>query len=162
MIWLQPAAWLGLAALAAPLLIHLLVHRRSEPLAFPTLRFLRPTRFASLRRQRLDDLALLLVRAAILALAVAALAGPLLVTTSRRTSWNSRVARALVVDPAEPGRAERLAQARQDAATAFRSTIIEASDAAEGIRRAVAWLNEAPPARREIVSIAPLAIGAVT
>ena len=162
MIWLQPAAWLGLAALAVPLLIHLLVHRRSEPLAFPTLRFLRPTRFASLRRQRPDDLALLLVRAAILALAVAALAGPLLVTTSRRTSWNSRVARALVVDPAEAGRAERLAQARQDAATAFRSTIIEASDAAEGIRRAVAWLNVAPPARREIVSIAPLAIGAVT
>jgi hypothetical protein len=162
MIWLQPAAWLGLAALVAPLLIHLLVHRRSEPLAFPTLRFLRPTRLASLRRHRLDDVALLLVRATILTLAVAALAGPLLLTTARQASWNSRVVRVLIVDPAAPGRSERLARARQEAARAYRSTIIEAADPAEGLRRAVAWLNQAPPARREIVSVAAFAIGAVT
>ncbi len=162
MLWLQPAAWLGLVALAAPLLIHLLVHRRSEPFPFPTLRFLQPTRLASLRRHRIDDPALLLVRLAILAAAVAALAGPLLVTQARRASWNRRVARAIVVDPGEPGRDARIDIARRESAAAYRSTIIEADDAALGLRRAAEWLAGAPPARREILCVSPLAIGVVT
>ena len=162
MLWLQPAAWLGLVALAVPLLIHLLVHRRSERLAFPTLRFLQPTRLASLRRHRLDDRLLLLLRAAILAAAVAALAGPLLVTPARQASWNRRVARAIVIDPGEPGRGERTVLAQREAAGVYRSTIIEESDPAAGMRRAAAWLAEAPPARREIVVVAPFALGTVT
>ena len=162
MLWLLPAAWLGLVAVAAPLLIHLLVHRRSEPLAFPTLQFLQPTRFASIRRHRLDDLKLLVVRAATIAAAAAALAAPLLTTPARRASWNSRLTRAIVVDPREPGGEARAELARQASAAAFRSTIIETPDAADGLRRAVAWLDDASLARREIVLLSPLPIGAVT
>ena len=45
--WLQPAAWWGLAAVAVPILIHLLVRRESRRLLFPSLRFLRTTAVAS-------------------------------------------------------------------------------------------------------------------
>ena len=162
MLWLQPAAWVGLVAIAAPVLIHLLVHRRSDPLAFPTLRFLRPTRFASLRRHALADLALLAVRIGIILAAVGALAAPLLTTASRRAAWNSRLARAIVVDTAEPGREERAALARRQAADAFRSTIIATADVADGMHRAAAWLGDVTLARREIVCVSPLAIGSVT
>jgi hypothetical protein len=162
MIWLTPAAWFGIAALAAPLAIHLLVHRRSDPFPFPSLQFLQPTRLASIRRHRLKDIPLLVVRAAILAVAVAALAGPLIVTASRRASWNNRVARAIVVDTGGTDGAERTRLARQETASAFRSIIIEAPLAGEGLRRAAAWLEEAPPARREIVCVSPLAVGSVT
>jgi hypothetical protein len=162
MIWLTPAAWFGIAALAAPLAIHLLVHRRSDPFPFPSLQVLQPTRLASIRRHRLKDIPLLVVRAAILMLAVAALAGPLIVTASRRALWNNRVARAIVVDTGGADGAERTRLARQEGASAFRSTLIETPLAGEGLRRAVAWLEEAPPARREIVCVSPLAIGSVT
>jgi hypothetical protein len=75
-IWLNPLALFALAALAAPILIHILVQRRAERLSFPTLRFLQPTRLAAIRRHLLEDVGLLAVRAAILATAVAALARP--------------------------------------------------------------------------------------
>src|SRR5947209_19587006 len=95
MIWLNPAAWFALAAVAAPIVIHLLIQRRAERLPFPTLRFLQPTRLASIRRHLLEDWLLLAIRIALLAAAVAALAGPLLITASRRTAWDRRVVRAV-------------------------------------------------------------------
>ena len=67
MFWLNPSALFGLAAVAVPVLIHLLVQRRAERFAFPTLRFLQPTRLAAIRRHVLEDLPLLVVRVALLA-----------------------------------------------------------------------------------------------
>jgi hypothetical protein len=64
-IWLNPLALIAVAAIAAPILIHILVQRRAAPFPFPTLRFLQPTRLAAIRRHRLEDLLLLAVRAAI-------------------------------------------------------------------------------------------------
>ena len=98
MFWLNPSVLLALAAAAAPILIHLLVQRRAERFPFPTLRFLQPTRLAAIRRHVLEDLPLLAVRVALLAAAVAALAGPLFVTKARRLAWDRRVVRATVVD----------------------------------------------------------------
>ena len=100
MLWVNPAALFALAAVAAPLLIHLLIQRRAERVPFPTLRFLQPTRLSAIRRQLLDDLPLLAVRVALIAAAVAALAGPLLVTASRKQAWDRRVVRATVKDTA--------------------------------------------------------------
>jgi hypothetical protein len=157
MVWLYPAALLGLFALALPLLIHLLVHRRAERLLFPTLRFVRPTRLASIRRQLIDDVPLLLVRAAIVAAAAAAVAGPLVVTPARRATWKARVVRAIVVDAGVVD-----ARVQQEASTAFRSTVIQTTSVAEGLRRAVGWLREAPPATREIVALSPFPISSVS
>src|SRR5690242_6105340 len=147
MVWLQPAAWLGLIALAAPLLIHLLVHRRAPALLFPTLRFIAPTRLASMRRHLLDDVPLLVIRGAVLAAATAALAGPLLVTPSRRAAWLTCVARATIVDDDA-----QIDRAREEVAGVFRGTVISAPTIGEGLRRAAAWMADLPAAKREIVA----------
>ena len=62
MFWLNPSALFALAAIAAPILIHILVQRRAERFPFPTLRFLQPTRLAAIRRHLLEDLPLLAIR----------------------------------------------------------------------------------------------------
>jgi hypothetical protein len=156
--WQNPAALFALAAVAAPILIHILVQRRAEVFAFPTLRFLRPTRLAAIRRHVLEDAALLAVRAGILAAAVAALAGPLIVTPSRREAWDRRVVRAVVVDveaergqPAQTEQAPALHQSRD-----FRTDSLR-----DGIRRAVAWLESAPPGRRELLVRSRFPIGSI-
>lgn len=152
MIWLNPAALFALAAIAAPVLIHLLIQRRAERFPFPTLRFLQPTRLAAIRRHLLEDLPLLAVRMLILAAAVAAVAGPVFITPARRQAWDRRVARATVTD------AERVS----GLARPFLERTFAATDLADGIRRAMLWLDTAPPARREIVIASPLTIGSIT
>ena len=156
MIWTSPAALFGLAAVAAPILIHLLVQRRAERLRFPTLRFLAPTRLARARRRLLDDAPLLAVRASMLALAAVALAGPILATASRRDAWSRRIVRAVVVDGAA-GAPAPSSDAAVHEVREFRGPSL-----ADGIRRAVAWLDHAPPAKRELLVVSPLPIGAIT
>lgn len=136
MIFLNPAALFALAAAAAPILIHILIRRRAERFPFPTLRFLQPTRLAAIRRHLLEDVTLLAVRIALLAAAAAALAGPLLITAARRQAWDRRIVRETVTDAA-------------------------GASLADGIRRAVAKLETAPPARREIVVSSAFPIGSI-
>jgi hypothetical protein len=156
-LWQTPAALFALAAVAAPILIHILVQRRAEVFPFPTLRFLQPTRLAAIRRHVLEDAALLAVRAAILAAAVVALAGLLVVTPSRHQAWDRRVVRAVVTDaaaevgpPPDPGL--RVHQAREFSTTSL----------PDGVRRAVAWLETSPPARRELLVRSRFPIGSLT
>ena len=156
MIWLNPAAWIGLIALAAPILIHILVQQRAERLPFPSLRFLQQTRLASIRRHVLEDLPLLAIRAAILAAAVAALAGPLVITPMQRQAWNARLVRAIVVNAVDG------AQTPQPSDRTFLSQTFETRSLPDGLHRALAWLDNAPPARRELVIVGPLALGSVT
>jgi hypothetical protein len=148
MLWLNPLTLFALAAIAAPILIHILVRRTAERFPFPTLRFLQPTRLAAIRRHLLEDGRLLAVRAALLAAAAAALAGPLLVTAARRQGWDRRVVRAVVREGA--------------AAEIAPPGTFEGSSLADGIRRAIVWLDTAPPARREIVIASAFPIGSIT
>ncbi len=98
MSWLQPMAWLGLVAIALPVLIHLLGLGRARRLPFPTLRFLQTTRLLPTRRTTLHDPWLLLVRALIVLVAVAALAQPWWQTSARRTAYGRSLARVIVLD----------------------------------------------------------------
>jgi len=148
-IWLQPLAAIALAGLAAPILIHLLAQTRAPRVAFPTLRFIQPFRLAAIRRRALDDLVLLIVRAAILAAAVGAVAGPLLVTPARRRAWDARVVRATIV--------ERGATASGRAPGTF-----EVDRAGDGLASALAWLAAQPPGRREIVLQSAFPLGSLT
>jgi len=84
MTFLSPQRFLATVVILAPVLIHLLVHRRAERLVFPTLRFIAPSRLASMRRRMLDDVPLLAVRIAVFVAAVGALAAPLVVTSARQ------------------------------------------------------------------------------
>ena len=98
MIWLNPWAWLGLLGVALPVLIHLLGRGHARVHRFPTLRFLGASRLLPTRRTRIHDLPLLLVRIGAVALAVAALAQPLVLTAKRARSLDRGLARAIVVD----------------------------------------------------------------
>ena len=144
-------------ALAGPIVIHILVQRRAERVPFPSLRFLQQTRLASIRRRVLEDVLLLAIRAAIVGVAVAALAGPLIVTPARRQAWNARVVQAIVVEDVARGR-----QARAVQPPAFLSQTFETRVVPDGLHRALVWLDNSPPARRELVIVGPLALGSVT
>ena len=160
MIWLNPAALFALAAVAAPILIHILIQRRAERFPFPTLRFLQPTRLAAIRRHVFEDLALLAVRVALLAAAVAALAGPLIVTSARRQAWDRRIVRAVVVD--DGARAFQASDVDRGRERPALQQTFEATSLADGIRRATLWLAAAPPARREIAIASALPIGSIS
>jgi hypothetical protein len=160
MLWLNPFALFALALVAAPILIHILIQRRAERFPFPTLRFLQPTRLASIRRHVLEDIVLLAVRVAVIAAAVAALAGPLLVTAARRQAWDRRVVRAMVVDDSNIARAFQ-ARDRGPEGPALQQ-IFTAPSLPDGMRRAMLWLDTAPPARRELVVASPFPIGSIT
>ena len=185
MIWQSPWAWLGLLALAVPVLIHLLGRRSARVQRFPTLRFIEATPPVATRRTRLTDIPLLLVRMAILAAAVAALAGPLLLTADRERDLGRSVARAIIVDTSASvagdmaqggavagaqgaGATQRGARpielARREAArlagaggTAVR---LETRSPALAIPGAVAWLDR-QPGRRELVIISDFQVGSI-
>jgi hypothetical protein len=158
LIFRNPFAWIGLVALVVPVVIHLLVRAPAQPIVLASLRFVPTSPMRALRRRLLNDAALLALRLTVLALAVAAFADPLATTACRRAAWNTRVARAVIADPrAEPAAIERTR--REPAAIA--SSVITGEDLAGGLARALVWLDAAPPARREVVFVAPLELGAV-
>ncbi len=90
MSFLSPLALLGLALVALPVLIHLLVRRRAGRLDFPSLRFLRETPSFRLRPRRIQQPLLLALRLAAIILLVMGLARPLI-------SLNSGTARTRVI-----------------------------------------------------------------
>jgi len=165
MLWLNPSALFALAAVAAPILIHILIQRRAERFPFPTLRFLQPTRLAAIRRHLLEDLPLLAIRIALVAAAVAALAGPLLVTSARRQQWDRRTVRAIVTETGgsrAAGPELAPASAEATARPPLRQQTFASASLADGIHRAILWLDTAPPARREIVIASTFPIGSIT
>jgi hypothetical protein len=155
--WIAPAALAGLALIAVPIAIHLLVRQHGRTLAYPSLRFLRQTQLASLRQRTIQDAALLLCRVAIVALAAMALAGPILETDARTVSYASRTSRAVVIVDA-PG--ERTAAALME--NTFTSALFRRSVLADALSDAVRWLNAQPPSSREIVIGGTLRRGSVT
>jgi hypothetical protein len=159
-ILLHPAGLAALAALVAPILVHLLLRRRARRVPFPSLRFVRPANAAAVRLRAITDWPLLMVRCAIVAAAALALARPLLVTPARRAAWDARTARAIVVD-VTPTAGDPSAAVAEERHGAFNSTIIRSTAIDAGIAEAVAWLDTAPPARREVVVISDFQLGTV-
>ena len=72
----------GLVALAIPVLIHLIQRERKNVVPFPSLMFVRRIPYSSIRRRRIHNWALLLLRLAALVLIIAAFARPFLRSTS--------------------------------------------------------------------------------
>jgi hypothetical protein len=173
-VWREPLVLLALGSVAAPILIHILVQRRAERFAFPTLRFIAPTRLAAIRRHLLEDAALLAVRIAILIVTIAALAGPLIVTAARRRAWDQQIVRAVVTDTAgtaagtelvPPAKVDQGRSLHPDEGRPLRleaQKYVDAASLKDGIRRAIAWLDTAPPGRRELVIRSPFPIGSLT
>lgn len=74
--FVAPFILVGLAALAIPVLIHLIQREKKRVVEFPSLMFLRRIPYQSVRRRRIRNWMLLLMRLAALALIVAAFARP--------------------------------------------------------------------------------------
>jgi hypothetical protein len=151
LIWGNPLAWLGAAAIAIPILVHLLATFRARRLPFPTLRFLPEAMPAAVRARRLEDWPLLVLRCLIVAVAVAALAQPWLALEGRDAATGRAAALAVIVDGSD-SMARRTASgepaleaARQAAAGvvegASAATTIESADLVAGVAAAQAWLD---------------------
>jgi len=168
MIWQNPWAWLGLSALALPLLIHLLGRGHARKARFPSLRFLPASQLLPTRRTRIHDPLLLLVRLAILAFAAAALAQPLWVTAVRDRSRAAALARVLIVDTsASTRRATSTGRPALDVArteaklladSAKPALIVETAAPRRAVAGAAAWL-EHQPVRGEIVVLSDFQLG---
>ena len=76
MAFLTPFFLLGAAAIAIPVLIHLIQREKKRVIEFPSLMFIRRIPYQSVRRRRIRHWALLLMRAAAILLIVAAFARP--------------------------------------------------------------------------------------
>jgi hypothetical protein len=76
MSFLTPLFWLGLAALAVPVLVHLVRRTRAPRVEFPTLMFVRRVPQRTIRRRRLQNLLLLVLRCLALLLLILAFARP--------------------------------------------------------------------------------------
>jgi hypothetical protein len=108
---------------------------------------------------------------AVVAMAAAAWAQPLLLTQSRREGWNARTSRVILVDtsasmarPDGSGRrasAEASVAAAAEAAGPGASVRVEEADLRAGLRQAVARLSGMEPSRREIVVISDFQRGAL-
>ena len=162
MILLNPWAWLGLAALAAPIAAHLLARRQATRQLFPTLRFLPRSRVAPVRRDRLTDLALLALRCAVIAVAVGALSQPAWPRRADSAQSSGETARAIIIDTSAsmtretaPGLQAVDAARREAANLAASATIsrtIESPTPAEAVAASVNWLSTASM-RRELVIV---------
>lgn len=170
MIWQNALALFGLLALALPVFIHLLSRKRAVLQRFPSLRFLNSTRLNPTRSPYLTDIPLLVVRCLVLAFAVLALAGPLLLSADRKQSFNSSLARMIVVDTSarmlrvlasgKSGVDSALVVANNLAAQAKASLIVNAASPAAALTGASAWLD-AQQLRGEVVVLSDFYFGAI-
>ena len=141
MIWQNPWAWLGLAAVALPVIIHLFGRGHARVHRFPSLRFIAASRLLPTRRTRLNDLALLLVRASMLAIAAAALARPLILTSRRSAAANAMLARVVIVDSTTRDARSKADSVLRDATA---NTSIATADVSAALPGAIAWLATQP------------------
>jgi Aerotolerance regulator N-terminal len=170
MTWLAPWAFLGLLAVAVPVVIHLITRRRTRVQRFPTLRFIAPARVLPVRALRPSDPLLLVLRCAVIAVAAAALAQPRFRTDARNRAAAGVLARVVVVDTsasmrrgAESG-GTALDVARRDAAVAAAQAdvalTVESANPAAQLEGASAWLA-LQPGLGEIVILSDFQVGSV-
>jgi len=98
--FLTPMLLGGMALVAVPLVLHLIMRRKPVKREFPALRFLRQKAVANRRRLRLSHLFLLLLRMAALSLLALALARPILRGAGWLADGEGPVAAAFVFDTA--------------------------------------------------------------
>ena len=133
-----------------------LVRAPARPVVLASLRFVPASPMRALRWRVLKDPSLLAIRIAILLLAVAALADPLVTTACRRAQWAGRLSRAIVLETGATGGRELAASVRPQASISETFTTATLRD---GIGEGLSWLDAAPPGRRELVIVGRLRLG---
>lgn len=134
MSFLSPFLLLGLGTIAVPVLVHLIQRERKRVIEFPSLMFVQKIPYQSVRRRRIRHWALLLMRAAAIALIVAAFARPFLparAAAALAATGGSREVVILLDQSASMGYGDRWQRARDEAGkvvdslgTADRATLV--------------------------------------
>jgi hypothetical protein len=158
MRWQNPWAWLGLVTLALPILIHLFSRRRARVEPFPSLRFLDASRLLPTRRTQISDLPLLLIRLAVLAAAVAALAQPLLRAEQRTGAVDESLARVVVLDTT--ALLDDAMAGDSDARAPDATLVLSTNRPALALPGAVEWLRTRP-GRGEILVVSHFPSGSL-
>jgi hypothetical protein len=148
---------LAFVALLVPVAIHLLVRAPARLLDFPSLRFVRAAPVRASRHRLLSDPGLLAVRMAIVAAAAAAFLETLPAAPWQHRAWNARLVRAVVVD----ARVATSTPSAADPGPSHAATRIDSANLADGVGRALSWLADAAPARRELVVVSDFPLGSV-
>jgi len=117
MAFLTPLFLVGLSAIAIPVLVHLIQREKKRVVEFPSLMFVRRIPYQSVRRRRIRHWGLLLLRAAAIALIVAAFARPFLRqgATAAAAIGGAREIVVLLDDSASMGYADHWARAQEAA-----------------------------------------------
>ena len=126
MSFLAPLFFLGLAAIAVPILVHLIQRERSRLVPFPSLMFVRRIPYQSVRRRKIRHWYLLLMRAAAIALIVAAFARPFFRQNAAAAAFSGGGTREVVVlldQSASMGYADHWERAQAAARDAVRSLV---------------------------------------
>lgn len=97
MAFLAPLFLLGLAALAVPVLVHLIQRERKTPIEFPSLMFVRRIPYQSVQRRRITNWPLFLLRCAAIILIVLAFSRPFLTQTPVQAAIATSGAREVVI-----------------------------------------------------------------
>ena len=123
MSFLSPLFFVGLAAIAVPVLVHLIQRERKRVSSFPSLMFVRRIPYQSVRRRRIRHWFLLLMRAAAIALIVAAFARPFFPqgAAAAAAASGDREVVLLIDQSASMGYGNHWQQARDRAIEAIRS-----------------------------------------
>lgn len=110
---LAPLFLVGLAGLAVPVFIHLIQREKKRVVLFPSLMFLERIPYQSVRRRRIHNWTLLLLRLAALALVVLAFARPYVVRPERTVTGTGAREVVILLDRSySMGYGDRWAQAR--------------------------------------------------
>lgn len=120
MSFLTPLFFLGVAALAAPILVHLVRRTRARRVQFPALVFVRQVPQRTIRRRTLHNLLLLLLRCLAILLIVIAFTRPFFNSGSAAKDSNAAGATVILIDNSLSMRREGLfAEAQRRAQTAL-------------------------------------------
>jgi hypothetical protein len=160
--FLNPILLAGLAAIAVPILIHLLNRRRFQKVVWAAMRFLQASVDQNQRRMRLEDMILLALRCLLLALLALALARPAILSNATDVFGQSKVTGVIILDNSQSmgmsdGVATRFEKAKRAAEQALDSmpvgsatAVLFASDIVRGaIPEPTFDLNLARKALRE-------------
>lgn len=131
----------GLAAVALPIVLHLLHRGRSRKIPFPSVRFLRDVEVRSARRKRIEEWATLLLRATAIAALALALARPVLRGSAARLGERSR---AVVIDDSMSMDARGPGGSALERSIAFARELLRRSGAADRVAIVPVW-GEASP-----------------
>lgn len=108
MWFLNPLFWLGIAAVAAPILVHLVRRTRARKVEFPALTFVRQVPQRTIRRRTLRNLLLLILRCLVLLLIVLAFTRPFFTRRSAAKDSGSAGTTVILIDSSLSMRREQM------------------------------------------------------